>query len=596
MHTPTRTPRKASTNTNNGGSINRINNNNNNNNSPLRLPTPASNVQTTPITKSMQSTDNLGQQNIMRKLRNGLDCMLVSSTPTCQYRFKTLLQIRTIMNAIWIFWRTNPSVVGAEMCFLRDVTVLDSEDGHGNNTLCLYFIDMKVVLDITDSTIDAKDLTKVILQIKASSDKEEASDSADGNKESGGVLDPHFDTMRKFTYDTAAQEESVRSLISTINRQDSCMLIDKHFKLTYARLTRTYLLRWKDAVRDINDKDMEADRTRWRLHAFSNMDTDLQAWYHAVFNRDVYRLRGAFWYRDAILPSYRKSYSLVDHQLSPLEEAALSNVLCSPDTTYGDVAGQMFVMQEVVKPELYDLFQKLSAQGAMITKYPRQGRPSKKLFRLSYVDGHIYLTWKGKLGNQGVDLGEISNVSCGLASDLLKKRANKEKAGQYLSLASTGRSVDLFFSSADECGQWQRLLKSVVAKEQGMLHEVPSNRPSDGPQGDQIDWLIFCYSCGTRVDDVEVRDWSNQVVEPDNNVAADIYREEEMKYHSHEHSILEGGDDTDLETEINNVQITAATITTNSCSNDSHGNDSVEMDLSNEGTLELSAYDSEEEG
>ena len=209
MNTPPRTPRKASTNTNNGGPLNlnksNLHNSNNNNNSPLRLPPSASNTQATPITKSMQSNDNVGQQNIMKKLRNGLDCMLVYITPTSQYRFKTLLQIRTIMNAIWIFWRTNPSVVGAEMYFLRDVTVLDTKDGHGNNTICLYFIDMKVVLDITDDTIKAKDLRKVILQVKASSDKEEASDAASEQKEGGGgVIDPHFDKMRKFTYDTAA--------------------------------------------------------------------------------------------------------------------------------------------------------------------------------------------------------------------------------------------------------------------------------------------------------------------------------------------------------------------------------------------------------
>ena len=43
----------------------------------------------------------------------------------------------------------------------------------------------------------------------------------------------------------------------------------------------------------------------------------------------------------------------------------------------------------------------------MVTKYPRTGRPTKKLFRFSFVEGRIYLTWKGKLGNQGVDLGEV---------------------------------------------------------------------------------------------------------------------------------------------------------------------------------------------
>jgi hypothetical protein len=83
---------------------------------------------------------------------------------------------------------------------------------------------------------------------------------------------------------------------------------------------------------------MHNDRFRWRLHAISNHDLDLQAWYHAIFYQEVYRLRGRFWYRDAVLPNYRFGYDLVDNALSPLEEAALAHVLCSPETSYGDVS------------------------------------------------------------------------------------------------------------------------------------------------------------------------------------------------------------------------------------------------------------------
>ena len=37
------------------------------------------------------------------------------------------------------------------------------------------------------------------------------------------------------------------------------------------------------------------------------------------------------------------------------------------------------------------------------------------------MEGKIYLTWKGKFGNQGVDLGEVSHVSMGIGTDVLKK-------------------------------------------------------------------------------------------------------------------------------------------------------------------------------
>ena len=92
------------------------------------------------------------------------------------------------------------------------------------------------------------------------------------------------------------------------------------------------------------------------------MDLDLQAWYHTVFYQEVYRLRGPFWYREAVLPGYRRSYDLVDNALTQLEEAALAHVLCSPDTTYGDVAGQMYVVEEIVSKEQFDLFQQLAAK------------------------------------------------------------------------------------------------------------------------------------------------------------------------------------------------------------------------------------------
>ena len=65
----------------------------------------------------------------------------------------------------------------------------------------------------------------------------------------------------------------------------------------------------------------------------------------------MYRLRGAFWYRDAVLPVYKQSYDLVDSTLTAMEENALSHVLCSPDTTYGDVACQMYVVQAMFSEE-----------------------------------------------------------------------------------------------------------------------------------------------------------------------------------------------------------------------------------------------------
>lgn len=65
------------------------------------------------------------------------------------------------------------------------------------------------------------------------------------------------------------------------------------------------------ATHHIQRADSSPFRTiqrRWRLHAISNQEVDLQAWYHAVFFNEIYRLRGPFWYKDAALPVYRSRY------------------------------------------------------------------------------------------------------------------------------------------------------------------------------------------------------------------------------------------------------------------------------------------------
>ncbi len=209
-------------------------------------------------------------------------------------------------------------------------------------------------------------------------------------------------------------------------------------------------------------------------------------------------MRGHFWYKDAVLPVYKQSYDLIDNALTPLEEAALAHVLCSPDTSYGDVAGQMFVVQALISPRQFTLFQQLAAQGAQVIKYPRSGRPAKKLFRFSFVEGNIYLTWKGKFGNQGVGMSEVTSVVGGIQTDVLKWSAQPSKAEQYLSVLCSDRSVDLFFDSEEERNNWRELLRALVTKEQGTLTGIESvDPPLDAPE---FEWLTLYASIGKKSD------------------------------------------------------------------------------------------------
>jgi hypothetical protein len=231
-----------------------------------------------------------------------------------------------------------------------------------------------------------------------------------------------------------------------------------------------YFQSWISYVRIRNDRLMKADRNRWYLHASANQDFDLQAWYHATFYEEVYRLRGPFWLKEASLPVYKCNYEIIDQHLTPLEEATLAHVLCSPETTYGDVAGQIFIVKSIVSKEEFNIFQDLCSRGLYIIKHLQNGKKSKKLFRISFVDGNIYLTWKGKYGNQGVDLARIDEIGSDNESMSNQEKIVDDDLEIYISLWCGDREVKLWFDSIKERHTWKSLFECLVRKEgQGII-------------------------------------------------------------------------------------------------------------------------------
>lgn len=301
-----------------------------------------------------------------------------------------------------------------------------------------------------------------------------------------------------FSLEAALKEEQLTETAVHLRQKEAWMVLERTMTKFKNRIQLSAFSFWVDQIRDVNMDRMKTDRHRWRLHAASNQEIDLQAWYHALFYQEVYRLRGKFFYKDAILPVYRQSYDLVDNALTPLEEAALAHVLCSPDTTYGDVAGQMFIVQAIMPGFQYELFQKLAAEGCNVVKHPRQGRAAKKLFRFSFVEGNIYLTWKGKFGNQGVGMAEVTDVVGGIQTDILKWSAQSAKAGQYLSVLCADRSIDLYFESVEERNKWRDVLQALVRKEQGDLQGIPGVEPEVRSDYEDFDWLVLYASIGKK--------------------------------------------------------------------------------------------------
>mmetsp|Transcript_35159 Transcript_35159/g.35800 ORF Transcript_35159/g.35800 Transcript_35159/m.35800 type:complete len:486 (-) Transcript_35159:79-1536(-) len=423
-------------------------------------------------------------------VRRGISCRLVTAHGMS---LNTVLRLSMTEKILSIFWRSSPEKLGCELIFLKEVVrgvVITDPDIKKRlipkKCLGLVFSELSLQLETVDEeTCEALHLCLETLLLETK--------NAEKDRYQGSLML----ALRKCGYHIAIRQELQYQSMLQLKGREGALIVDKILNRMYYSTLKYGFMMWTEHLKELNSEKMILDKTRWRLHAASNMDLDLQAWYHTVFYHEVYRLRGPFWYREAVLPGYRRSYDLVDNALTPLEEAQLAHVLCSPDTTYGDVAGQMYVVQEIVSPDQFELFQTLAAKGITVTKYPRTGRPAKKMFRFSFVEGNIYLTWKGKFGNQGVDLHDVSSVTSGLVSEVLKKTGRSEKAENYLSVNSVGRSVDLFFDASEERARWNELLGILQLKEQGFLVDMEMmESEADAPE---FDGLVLYASLGKGI-------------------------------------------------------------------------------------------------
>eukprot|EP00622_Pseudochattonella_farcimen_P005862 FR741557.1.p1 GENE.FR741557.1~~FR741557.1.p1 ORF type:complete len:122 (+),score=7.10 FR741557.1:1-366(+) len=110
-------------------------------------------------------------------------------------------------------------------------------------------------------------------------------------------------------------------------------------------------------------------------------------------------------------------------------------------------------------------------------KHPRSGRPQKKLFQLSLVQGEMYLfmylTWKGKHGTQGVELASVEKITSGIGTEVLRRSGKLAKAEGYLSLVLPDRSLDLCFQSEDERSTFRACMSRLITMERTIRSETP---------------------------------------------------------------------------------------------------------------------------
>jgi hypothetical protein len=417
-------------------------------------------------------------------IKRGVNCTIIT---TEGYAVPSVLRLGMSNKNLSIFWRSKPEKLGCELSFVESIVcgnILGNVCRELDPYRCigLVFKDYNLQLETVDTETCAA--LQLCLQTLLSEVK-----AADSDKEANSFLN----RLRYTTYQISIQQEKLYQLRKHASMKEGALTLVTFIEKSYSFQTRRAVDKWIEYVRFVNADSKTKDKQRWRLHAIANMDIDLQAWYHSIFHEQVYRVRGPFWFREAALAVYRRSYDLVHNTLTALEENALAHVLCSTETSYGDVAGQMFTVQEIVEPDKFSLFQKLAAAGITVTKYPRMGRPARKVFRLSFVEGYIYLTWKGRFGNQGVELNRVSALKSGICTEVTRKQGKQDKAGQYLSVISVGRSLDLFFDSVEERQRWQDLLAVLVDKELGRL---PVLKIEDAPDSSDFDRLVTYASIG----------------------------------------------------------------------------------------------------
>jgi len=327
-------------------------------------------------------------------------------------------------------------------------------------------------------------------------------------------------------------------------------------------LRRMAFNQWTGFVFQANEPHMVKDRSQWRLHAVANSDLDLQAWYHATFSAEVYRLRGPFWWREAILNRYGNGNKPVDTFLTLAEEQVMSSVLCSPDTSHVDVAAQIFVARELMPEDLYTQFVALLTSDVPIGVSTAVrgsggtgaglGKFATRKFRISFVTGRLYLTWKGKYGTQGIEINTISELRCydedgsgawviftGLLHSedkQLMSRSQVQSSAEgresqnccRLSLVCPERTIDLLFTTPEKRADFQAIFAVLTNKEKGLLtvvdkHKDPISTPRAAARRERTRRTRLSHGSFGSFEEV------------DGAQAEEEEEEEEEELHSYEH-------------------------------------------------------------
>lgn len=92
---------------------------------------------------------------------------------------------------------------------------------------------------------------------------------------------------RQQEYECNVKQEQLLQMSYSARMKDGIVALENFRSRFHLQLLGGIFHHWVKSIRDQNENKMLEDRHRWRLHAASNQDIDLQAWYHALFYQEV---------------------------------------------------------------------------------------------------------------------------------------------------------------------------------------------------------------------------------------------------------------------------------------------------------------------
>jgi hypothetical protein len=183
-------------------------------------------------------------------------------------------------------WRIMPAL-SCDFSYINIITPPDAHDSGYQMSFLLH--DFKLTIEVVDAEFAAELHACLNGYLQKGKALARAEKDLNIQKGTGQISASHQQTLalRKAVCDAAQKEEQLIQMCFYLRYKEAYMIVEK-VRAKYLVDCKTFAFaHWVRVVKEVNTPKMEKDRHRWRLHATTNQEIDLQAWYHALFYLEV---------------------------------------------------------------------------------------------------------------------------------------------------------------------------------------------------------------------------------------------------------------------------------------------------------------------